>query len=219
MKNNNNDMKNNKFRGTSSVEVSFEETEERALEVTITTERLYLTSITTKDSFPLYSEIYGDPQVMEKFASGVTRSQKETEDRVAGWIKRWNRQDPYSGLCVTKQEDDKFIGQVVLGYGDQKGESELAYLFSKKIWQQGFGQEAVGAVVKNYAPELAARHYPVNQETDYAGSLTDIVSTSRQDNPASIKILEKCGFKKEGENEKFGHLRNLYKKSVTAITR
>lgn len=191
-----------------SATIGFDETDE-GLTVTIDTERLRLTSVTEKEKELYYTYLYSDQEVMEKFATGVTRTQEAAQGSVITWMERWKSKNPFSSLAVNTQDHDEFVGQVVLGYGEHPGESELAYLFAKKHWGQGLGTEAVTPVVKLYAHELAKKQYKVNGQP-----FTTIVATARVDNVGSVKILEKTGMTLEKEEEKFGHMRKHYRKTV-----
>src|SRR5258708_5574228 len=106
--------------------------------------------------------------------------------------------------CLYKNDSDDFLGNVVLGHGNTAGESELAYLFMKNCWKQGFGTEAVTPVVREYAPATVNEGYKLEGKP-----LCKIVATSRPDNPASCRILERVGMKKTGEEQKFGAQRNF----------
>ena len=98
----------------------------------------------------------------------------------------------------------------------------MAYVIAEKHWDQGYGKEAVAAVVKGLAPTLISKGYLVG--TDGAAGqlrhlpLTWITATSRIDrnedgefvNPASIKILTGLGFQCMKTEEKYGHVRGFF---------
>jgi ribosomal-protein-alanine N-acetyltransferase len=192
-------------RGNS--EVNFFINEKDQLRVTIDTERLHLRSVTSSDEDCIsYAALFGDKEVMCRYATGETKTAEEIESRIKNvWVKRWHQNDPYAGLVVCKNDTDEFVGSVAMGYGDAPGESELGYLFMKKYWGKGFGTEAVTAVVTEYAPETIARGYKLEGK-----ALEKITATARPDNPASVRILEKLGMHKTGEEVKYGALRTHY---------
>lgn len=161
------------------------------LHVTIETERLYLESVTAK-FLPDYSKMFSDPEVMKTFSTGKPWEEEVIHVTFDGWVTRWKQDDPFSSLCVSKNDDDsQFIGHVVLGHGEKPGQSELAYVLNKLKWGQGYGKEAVHAVVRDYAPALARRNYTLAGEI-----FTSISATALETNTASIKILENAGLKK-----------------------
>jgi [ribosomal protein S5]-alanine N-acetyltransferase len=179
----------------------------KSLFVTIDTPRLHMRSVQPIEAdYRRYAKLYGDPEVMAKYAAGQTKSKEEITARIRDlWAKRWRENDPYSGLAVFKKDDHAFIGHVVLGHGDAPGESEIAYLFHKQFWNQGYGTEAVRALVKDYAPETVRQGYLMDGKP-----LTRIGATTRPDNPASVRILEKIGMHLVGKEEKYGALRHCY---------
>ncbi len=186
----------------STTQIEFNSDDE-GLFVTIDTERLHIRSVQAKSAdYDRYTLLFGDTAVMKTFATGVKKTAEETIERVNLWDRRWRNNDPYSGLAVFRDKD--FIGHVVLGHGDRPGESELAYLFHQKYWNQGYGTEAVTALVKEYAP-MVAKDYQLGDQP-----LKRIVATARPDNPASCKILEKVGMKKIGDEVTHGALRHHY---------
>jgi ribosomal-protein-alanine N-acetyltransferase len=182
------------------------------LSVTMDTEQLHITSVESKDCDD-YVSLFGDAEVMGKYATCQTKTREETEKRVNdSWVARWHNNDPYSGLAVFKNDTDEFVGHVVLGYGDQPGQAELAYLFKKAHWGKGYGKETVTAVVREYAPALFKQGYLLEGK-----SLETITACARPDIPAAIKILEKVGMHKTGEGEKYGALRHHFAIELSAI--
>lgn len=124
-------------------------------------------------------------------------------------------------LSSNSEDSQPFIGHVILGGADpalvkideqELNASELAYIFHTKYWGKGLGTEAVTAVVQDYAPELANKEYLVNNNTFQA-----ICATSRQDNPASKKILLFQGMKKIGETFKFNAIRDEFAISLKTL--
>ncbi len=177
-----------------------------ALTVTIDTERLQLQSVKgTVEEFLCYFFLFSDPEVMANYADGTTKTKEQTGIRLQRWATRWNEQDPYSAFAVHKNDTGEFIGHVVAGHGDEPGQSELAYLFIKQYWGNGYGTEAVTALVREYAPATVLEGYTLEGKV-----LERITATTRPDNVASLKILENIGMHKVSEEEKFGALRYLF---------
>ncbi len=192
---------------TGKTDVYFDVAEDGGLSVTIDTERLHIRSVeSTPHDHTSYAALFGDRDVMRTFADGTTRTKEQIKTSIdTRWAKRWKENDPYSALAVFKNDTDEFAGHVVLGHGDNPGESEIAYLFMKNCWKQGFGTEAVTSVVREYAPATVAKGYTLGGEP-----LTKIVATARTDNTGSCKILEKVGMRQTGIEEKFGSERCFY---------
>jgi [ribosomal protein S5]-alanine N-acetyltransferase len=204
----------NTYYGNS--EVNFFVNDQNALTVTIDTESLHIESVeASEESYRSYAALFGDPEVMKTFATGQTKTRAEMEERIKDvWVKRWHANDPYSGLAVFKNDEDGFIGHVVLGHGDAEGQAELAYLFKKSHWNRGFATEAATAVVQDFAPATVAQGYKLDGKT-----LEKIKATARPDNVASVRILEKLNMHKIGEEEKFGALRFHFSIDLSEISK
>lgn len=198
------------YRGKS--EVNFFLDDNDALAVTIDTDRLHIRSVeASEQDYDSYADLFGSHDVMCKYANGLTKNKDEIQARVRDvWVKRWNEKDPFSGLAIFKKDEDEFIRHVVIGHGDVAGQSELAYLLMKRHWGAGFGTEVVTAVVQEYAPAIISEGYNLDGKP-----LEKITATARPDNPASVKILEKIGMRKIGEEEKFGALRHHFSLDLT----
>jgi RimJ/RimL family protein N-acetyltransferase len=188
-------------------EINFFSDDLDGLSVTIDTERLHIRSVeATEADYNHYAALFGNKNVMEKFATGQTITKDAITKRVKDiWVKRWHESDPFAGLAVFKKFTDEFLGHVILGHGDKTGESELAYLFNQRHWGKRFGSETVAAVVKEYAPATVWEGYLLEGKP-----LEKIVATSRPDNIASVRILEKVGMQLVDQEEKYGKLRYHY---------
>lgn len=197
------------YKGQS--EIRFEAGEK--LYVEIYTPRLFIRSVQPSD-VDLYEKVYGDAEVMAKFADGKTKSREYVQNRIENiWDKRWRNHDPYNSFALFDRTTNEFVGTVVLGHGDLPGTSELAGLGRKEFWNQKFASEAIEAIVKEYAPATLLEGYLLDGEP-----LREIVSTSRTDNPASIKLLESVGMQIKKTEEKFGALRHHYSLDVSTLS-
>jgi RimJ/RimL family protein N-acetyltransferase len=199
-----------RYHGDSNI--TFVSDEQKGLSVTIDTKTLHIRSVQPED-VDNYAALFGDKGVMEKYATGQTKTKEEIGTRVNDlWVKRWQENDPFSGLAVFKKETGEFLGHVILGHGDEAGESEIAYLFHRCYWKQGYGSEAVASLVKEYAPAIVRDGYSLEGK-----SFQRIVATARPDNPASCKILEKIGMHTVGTETKFGFIRNHYEILISEL--
>lgn len=199
-----------------SSEVNFFLNDHDQLTVTIDTDRLHIRSVeASEEDYSSYAALFGDKDVMGKYASGQTKTRADMVDRVKNvWVKRWHQNDPYAGLAVFEKGTEDFLGHVVIGHGDEAGQSELAYLFMKNHWDKRFGSEAVTAVVKEYAPATVEEGYTLDGK-----ALEKITATARPDNPASVRILTKLGMHKIGEDEKYGAVRHHFSIDLSELTK
>lgn len=197
-----------------SCDVNFFSNSQEELFVAIDTEQLHIRSVeSTESECAAYAALFGDEQVMEKFATGQTKTREQIEDRIKSvWVKRWKESDPYSSFSVFKNDTDEFLGNISLEHSVQAGCSEIAYLFNHSFWGKGYGSEAVTAVVKHYAPATVSEGYALDGRP-----LEKIVANVRVDNAASIRILEKIGMQITSEQEEYGALRYHYSLDVSAL--
>lgn len=188
-------------------EIQFFSDENCGLSVTIHTKRLHIRSVeATEAEYDRYARLFGDQDVMTKFATGETTTRDAIKEKIKSvWRERWDTHDPYSGLAVFKKGTEDFVGHVVLGHGDHPGEAELAGLWNTDFWRQGYGFEAATAIVQEYAPATVQEGYLLNGKP-----LQTIFATARVDNEASCGLLEKIGMSFVCEKMKHESLRRLY---------
>ncbi len=184
------------------------------IRVEIVTDSLYMRSINESD-FEMYNELMGNSITMEKYATGVRKSDV-IKFRVNQFDRFWKQGNPFSGFAVFLREKDLkdegiFVGHIALDEGDDiPEEAELAYILDHRFWRKRLGTEMAKAIMHEYVPELVKRNYKLRDSTVFKR----VVATARPDNPGSVKILENLGFELVKEFEKFGKLRKLYSKSV-----
>lgn len=191
------------------IEILFEEGAEE-LRVVIETDRLVLESVCEKE-IPEYIDLFSNPEEIAHFATGEPIPADRMEKRLRlSWIKRWQDKDPFSAFAVRLIEPGKqfhecpFVGHIVSGYGDEPGVSEMAFLLKKQYRHQGYGKEAVAALV-GYAKSLADKNTLLEGKL-----LAKIEATTRIDNLPSNKVLEYGGFHRSQSLEKWDGLRYLY---------
>lgn len=92
------------YRG--NAEVNFFLNENKALTVTIDTDRLHIRSVeSSEEDYGAYTSLFGDQDVMSKFATGQTKTRKEMESHIKDvWVKRWRQGNPYTGLAAFKKD-------------------------------------------------------------------------------------------------------------------
>ena len=108
------------------------------------------------------------------------------------------------GLVLTRLGSPKdIIGAIGLFSRDLPETLELGYWIGAPNWGQGFATEAVHAML------------------DAAFSLSRsnaVLAVVKPDNPASIRVLERCGFSKSGEGIRFmparGHDEAVFKFTI-----
>ena len=109
------------------------------------------------------------------------------KDKAMQWIRRtqrtWRLKKQFS-FGIYSLETGNLIGGVELAPIDWKNKNaELGYWLAEKFWGRGLTTEAVRLIVRFGFQQL---------------KLHRIYAQAYEPNRGSIRVLEKCGFKKEG---------------------
>jgi Acetyltransferases, including N-acetylases of ribosomal proteins len=139
------------------------------------TERLRLTAFTRED-MDAYFDILRDPKVQKYLGGGVPVFDKDINDRL---LKRkivftW---------CIRDKESNRVVGRIDLGGFVKKTTAEISYHLSSDFWGREIATEAVERVTRFGLDELG---------------LARIQGLVRIENQASIRVLEKNGYLREG---------------------
>lgn len=113
-------------------QIHFNPSQRNIQSVQIETSRLLIRSVTEKDQSN-FESVYSNPIVMNTYATGETKDSAYVQKRIATWVDRWNKGDPFSGFAVYEKESEEFMGLIVLGHGDAPGQSEIAFMFLPKF--------------------------------------------------------------------------------------
>jgi len=163
---------------------------------------------------------------MEKFATGTTRTPEQFQNTVNLQSMRWEKGYPFAAFIVTDKETGAVVGYEVIGNSGIDNTGELAYLFNKHCHRsntiQNVGYENVGALSLVYGESLFKAKKKINQtyneerqEFESGSEFIKLQATTRDDNPASKRILEKIGCKYIKDDFKFGHNRHVFEKEYT----
>lgn len=146
------------------------------------TERLLLRSIDSSDVDDLF-EVLSDPDVAENDYFYPV----ETKEEALSFIKRYkqeieDKEEITWGIIL--KENQKLIGTCCLGDFDEDAQrSEIGYSISKAEWGKGYATEACRKIIAYGFKKI---------------KLNRIEATITPGNDASIRVLEKLGFQKEG---------------------
>jgi RimJ/RimL family protein N-acetyltransferase len=145
---------------------------------TLTTARLVLRQLREDDAAALFP-VLSDPDVMTWWSSGPHQSLAETTDYVKG---NAAEDGGYACWAITEAEDATALGWVILidGKPDVK---EIGYILHRDRWGSGIAREAVSRVIDHGFGDLGLRR---------------IFADTDPENPASIGLLERLGFQREG---------------------
>jgi len=149
----------------------------------ITTERLILRRFTPQDE-EAYADIMTDPKVYRYLGTGQGIPREQIGRMIESLDSSWGH-----GLGVYAVEDKasgKLIGHVGVR-GLSCGRKEILYAYSEEAWGKGFATEAAKAVLQNH-------------------SQRPLIAVSYPENPASIAVIKKLGFRHVGQEKMFGKM-------------
>lgn len=149
---------------------------------TIDTARLTLRSITPTDVDDFF-KIYSNPEVMRYWSSPPLPDRDAASEQIANIQKGFERREMLK-WGIARRTDSRLIGSVTLFHPDfTHRRVELGYALGRDYWRQGFMKETLNAVL-DYAFNSLNMHR-IEADVDPR-------------NDASVRTLERLGFKREG---------------------
>ena len=150
---------------------------------TLETPRLILRRFQEGDGDFMYKNWASDPEVT-KFLTWPTHPSVEVSRKInASWVASYEKPDYYLWAIVPKELGEP-IGSISVVRMNEKAESmEVGYAISRKYWGQGIMTEAFTAVIRYLFEEVG---------------ILRVSSRHDPNNPASGKVMQKCGLKYEG---------------------
>ena len=146
------------------------------------TSRLVLRSLKLRDAEDIFSYA-SDPDVARYVLWEPHRSVADTRNYIR-CIRALYRRGLPASWAVTLRESGQVIGTIgFMWYSDVNSAAEIGYSFSKSYWNKGYATEALRAVM-----DSVFRTLPVNR----------LEAQHDVRNPASGRVMEKCGMRKEG---------------------
>lgn len=151
-------------------------------EVILTTERLVLRRLRVEEAEEV-AEYKNDPDVARYQDWDLPYPVEEIAAKIAAYEQRpWPC--PAAGLNVAIEHGGELIGDFGVGWDDDGTEAEIGYTLRREQHCSGFATEAVAAVVTRLFSEGVER----------------ITCSVDPDNTASIRVLEKVGFRYEASS-------------------
>ena len=131
--------------------------------------------------------IHADPRVAVTLsANGLPFSNLHTRQAVRSWTQHW--EDHGFGVWLFHKPDGEFVGYAGAMHTsiDGKPEVELLYAIRAEFWKDGYATEMATAIVR-FAFGTAG--------------LRELVAFTLPTNLGSRRVMEKCGFRYEGDIE------------------
>jgi RimJ/RimL family protein N-acetyltransferase len=146
----------------------------------IETQRLILRRPTPSDAHAIFTRYAADPEVTRYVAwprhVSIAETQEFLEFSEAGW-----NSSPSGAYLVESRADGTLFGSTGLHF-EAPDRASTGYVFARDAWGKGYATESLGAMV--------ALANTLNVRRLYALCHTE--------NHASARVLEKCGFDREG---------------------
>jgi RimJ/RimL family protein N-acetyltransferase len=149
---------------------------------TITAERIALRELDGGDVRELFA-VFSDPDVMRYWSSPPLEDIDEARKLLAHIQDGFRRRALFQ-WGVALRADDRVIGTCTLFHPDlDNRRAEIGYALGREHWGNGYMQEALGALLNYSFGELNLHRMEADVDPR---------------NAASIKTLEKLGFRQEG---------------------
>jgi RimJ/RimL family protein N-acetyltransferase len=143
---------------------------------TIETLHLLLRAWAPEDAPQLF-DILQEQDILRYFPNPNAPPRSKAEDYIAHQLAHW-AQYGYGHWAVITRDDGCVVGWNGLEYLPELGETEVAYLLSRRVWGRGYATEAAQVAVR-YGFEAAG--------------LPTVIGLVHPENTGSIRVLEKCG--------------------------
>ena len=146
------------------------------------TEDLVLRRPERKDAKDIF-RYASDPDVARYVLWEPHRSISETRAFIRFLIGRIHAGCP-SSWVVAQKDSGRVIGTIgIIWYSEENRSAELGYSFARDCWKHGFATQALNALI-----DLLFRSLPLNR----------IEAQHDVRNPASGRVMQKCGLRQEG---------------------
>lgn len=146
------------------------------------TESLVLRRPAVKDAKDIF-RYASDPEVARYVLWEPHRSLSETRAFVRDLRLRIRSGCP-SSWVVTLRETGAVIGTIgFMWYSAENRSAELGYSFSREYWNRGYATQALGAVISSAFSSLPLNRLEAQHDVR---------------NPASGRVMQKCGLRQEG---------------------
>lgn len=155
----------------------------------IETERLLLRKFKTEDAQMMFDNWAKDPENVKYLSWQAHRNVNDTYTILDKWLEEYKNANCYR-WCITLKDTSEVIGGIdVIKIIENRSTCEIGYVVTKKLWKRGIMTEALSAVIKYLFIKVNFNRIQLRHLTE---------------NPASGKVMLKCGLKFEGILRQYG---------------
>ena len=146
------------------------------------TPRLRLRPLTMRDDRDMY-RYCSDPEVSRHVLWETHESLRHSRQVLRAALRQYRSGAP-SSFAIERRSDRRMIGTIgFMWINCDHRSGEVGYSLARDCWNQGYCTEALGAVLRFGFEELKLHRIEAQHEVD---------------NPASGRVMEKCGMRCEG---------------------
>lgn len=147
------------------------------------TERLILRRFTVEDAQDMFDNWAHDPEVAKYVTWAPHPDAAATKELLTLWSAQAEEMDTYNWCIVWKQSGEAIGNISVVRLHERAETAEIGYCLSARFWGQGIMTEAFRAVIAYLFTCVGVNRIEARHDTR---------------NPASGRVMEKCGMTKEG---------------------
>lgn len=150
---------------------------------TLETQRLILRRIVMRDAKDIFAYSQ-DPEVARHVLWSAQKDMSEARDYCRFMMKRYRCDQP-SSWGIIEKKTNRLVGTIgYMDYNEDNASVEVGYSLARWLWNGGYMTEALRRVIVY---------------TFEAMDVNRIEAQHELSNPASGRVMEKCGMRKEGE--------------------
>ena len=147
---------------------------------TLRSDRLFLRRPAWADAEGIFARFGGDPEVTQYVGWPRHRSVGDTSAFLQFSDKEWERW-PAGPYLILSREDGRLLGATGLAF-ETPYRASTGYVLARDVWGRGYATEVLRVMV-DLAPSLGIQR---------------LYAICHAQHRASARVLEKCGFEREG---------------------
>jgi len=157
----------------------------------VETARLVLRRPQASDANPIFARYSSDAEVTRLVGWPRHRTVDDTRGFLSYSDAEWNR-SPAGAYLISSRQDGKLLGSTGFLF-ETSYRAMTGYVLARDAWARGYATEALGAMVET-ARTLGVRR---------------LYALCHHEHRASARVLEKCGFMREGVLRGYSEFPNL----------
>ncbi len=151
--------------------------------VELNTNRLLLRKFTMNDTEAAFNNWESDEKVARSVRWSAAKDIAQVEQIVSGWVNGYKSPSFYQ-WAIVPMEIGEPVGTISAADVDDKiSKVEIAYCIGSRWWNRGYASEAFRALVPFFFETVKVNRIEAKHDPN---------------NPASGKVMQKCGLKYEG---------------------